>query len=153
MRFRSTITTGTLAAALVFPMSGTALAQDLDCSDFATQAEAQAEFDADPSDPNRLDADNDSLACEDLPGGDGTSVGDDAAAPAPESPNTEDDDGAAPATGGGGDQVEQQPSGGVEAGDGSASEPADLGFVVGGLALTAAAGTAYAARRTARNRT
>ena len=49
MRFRSTITTGTLAAALVFPMSGTALAQqDLDCSDFATQAEAQAEFDADP---------------------------------------------------------------------------------------------------------
>ena len=83
MRFRSTITTGALAAALVFPMSGTALAQDLDCSDFATQAEAQAEFDADPSDPNRLDADNDSLACEDLPGGDGTSVGDDAAAPAP----------------------------------------------------------------------
>ena len=143
MRFRSTITTGALAAALVFPMSGTALAQDLDCSDFATQAEAQAEFDADPSDPNRLDADNDSLACEDLPGGDGTSVGDDAAAPAPESPATEDGD----------DQVEQQPNGGVEAGDGSASEPADLGFVVGGLALTAAAGAAYAARRTARNRT
>ena len=152
MRFRSTVTTGALAAALVFPMSGTALAQqDLDCSDFATQAEAQAEFDADSSDPNRLDADNDSLACEDLPGGDGTSVGDDAAAPAPESPNTEDDDGAAP-TGGGDDQVEQQPSGGVAAGDGSTSQPADLGFVVGGLALTAAAGAAYAARRTARNR-
>lgn len=154
MRFRSTITTGTLAAALIFPMSGTALAQqDLDCSDFATQAEAQAEFDADPSDPNRLDADNDSLACEDLPGGDGTSVGGDAAAPVPESSNTEDDDGAAPTTGGGDDQVEQQPRGGVEAGDGSGSEPADLGFVVGGLALTAAAGAAYAARRTARNRT
>lgn len=43
---------------------------DLDCEDFATQEEAQAEFDLDPSDPNGLDADNDGLACEDsLPGG------------------------------------------------------------------------------------
>ena len=146
MRFRSTITTGALAAALVFPMSGTALAQDLDCSDFGTQAEAQATFDADPSDPNGLDADDDSLACEDGTG-DGSTP-----APSPESPATEDEDDAAPTTGGGDDQVEQQPSGGVEAGDGSASAPADLGFVVGGLALTAAAGAAYAARRTARNR-
>jgi hypothetical protein len=151
MRFRSTITTGALAAALVFPMSGTALAQDLDCMNFATQAEAQAEFDADPSDPG-LDADNDSLACEDLPGGDGTSVGG-APAPSPESPATEDEDGAAPNTEDGDNQVEQQPNGGVEAGDGSASEPAEIGFVIGGLALTAAAGAAYAARRTARNRT
>ena len=147
MRFRSTITTGALAAVLVFPMSGTALAQDLDCSDFATQAEAQATFGADPSDPNGLDADNDGIACED-----GTSDGS-TPAPSPESPNTEDGDGAAATTGGGDDQVEQQPSGGVEAGDGSASESADLGFVVGGVALTAAAGAAYAARRTARNRT
>lgn len=37
---------------------------DLDCADFATQAEAQAEFDADPSDPNGLDADSDGIACE-----------------------------------------------------------------------------------------
>lgn len=37
---------------------------DLDCADFATQEEAQAEFDADPSDPNGLDADNDGIACE-----------------------------------------------------------------------------------------
>jgi hypothetical protein len=151
MRYRSTVTTGALAAALVLPMSGTALAQDLDCMNFATQAEAQATFDADPSDPNRLDADNDSLACEDLPGGDGTTVGG-APAPSPESPAAEDDDDAAPTTEGGDNQVEQQPSGGVETGDGSASEPADLGFVVGGLALTAAAGAAYAARRTARDR-
>ena len=40
---------------------------DLDCADFASQAEAQAEFDRDPSDPNRLDADNDGMACEDYP--------------------------------------------------------------------------------------
>lgn len=38
--------------------------QDLDCADFASQAEAQAVFDRDPSDPNRLDADDDGQACE-----------------------------------------------------------------------------------------
>lgn len=46
---------------------------DLDCEDFATQEEAQAEFDLDPSDPNNLDADNDDMACEDsLPSGSST---------------------------------------------------------------------------------
>jgi hypothetical protein len=39
---------------------------DLDCADFATQEEAQAEYDSDPSDPNGLDADNDGEACEDF---------------------------------------------------------------------------------------
>ncbi len=38
---------------------------DRDCSDFTTQAEAQAAFDAVPGDPERLDADNDGIACED----------------------------------------------------------------------------------------
>ena len=38
--------------------------EDLDCDDFATQEAAQAEFDADTSDPNNLDADGDNLACE-----------------------------------------------------------------------------------------
>lgn len=37
---------------------------DLDCSDFASQAEAQAELMSDPSDPNGLDADYDGQACE-----------------------------------------------------------------------------------------
>jgi hypothetical protein len=37
---------------------------DLTCSDFATQAEAQAAFDADPSDPFGLDVDLDGIACE-----------------------------------------------------------------------------------------
>jgi hypothetical protein len=44
---------------------------DLDCADFATQEEAQAELDSDPSDPNGLDADSDGVACEDLAGGGG----------------------------------------------------------------------------------
>ncbi|MQA07980.1 MAG: hypothetical protein GEU98_05370 [Pseudonocardiaceae bacterium] len=36
----------------------------MDCADFATPGEAQATLDSDPSDPHRLDADNDGLACE-----------------------------------------------------------------------------------------
>jgi Staphylococcal nuclease homologue len=37
---------------------------DLDCDDFDSQVEAQAVLEADPSDPNGLDADSDGLACE-----------------------------------------------------------------------------------------
>lgn len=42
---------------------------DLNCDDFDSQADAQATLDADPSDPNNLDADDDGLACEDFFGG------------------------------------------------------------------------------------
>ena len=42
---------------------------DLDCANFATQEEAQAEYNRDRSDPNRLDADNDGIACEELEDG------------------------------------------------------------------------------------
>lgn len=34
------------------------------CGDFGSQAQAQAVLRADPRDPNRLDADNDGIACE-----------------------------------------------------------------------------------------
>ena len=37
------------------------------CPDFRSQAEAQAVLRADPSDPNRLDRDNDGIACESIP--------------------------------------------------------------------------------------
>jgi hypothetical protein len=50
---------------------------DLDCDDFDTQEEAQAVLDADPSDPHRLDEDDDGLACEALPGGGDGGDGDD----------------------------------------------------------------------------
>ena len=47
-------------------------AQDqYNCADFATQPQAQRVLDRDPSDPNRLDNDNDGIACEDLPAGPG----------------------------------------------------------------------------------
>lgn len=76
--------TAALTAAVLLAFGGAALAQeDLDCGDFATQGEAQAELDADPSDPHGLDADDDGVACEDLPPGDDTDDGadDDVTAP------------------------------------------------------------------------
>ncbi len=56
------------------PASPPAETTDLDCDDFATQADAQAEYDADPSDPNGLDADGDGVACEELSGVDDSSI-------------------------------------------------------------------------------
>ena len=44
---------------------------DLNCADFATQQEAQAELERHPSDPNNLDADGDGVACETYPYGTG----------------------------------------------------------------------------------
>lgn len=49
--------------------TGTSSSNDLNCSDFAVQEEAQAVLDRDPSDPNYLDGDNDGIACESLPSG------------------------------------------------------------------------------------
>ena len=46
---------------------GPCAATDCNCSDFDTQAEAQACLDADPTDPFNLDGDNDGIACESLP--------------------------------------------------------------------------------------
>ncbi len=47
---------------------------DLDCADFATPAQAQAELARDPSDPNNLDADDDGIPCEEDTGDDGASA-------------------------------------------------------------------------------
>jgi len=40
---------------------------DLDCSDFATQAQAQRVLESQPGDPHRLDGNGDGEACESLP--------------------------------------------------------------------------------------
>lgn len=56
------------SSALALAPSG-AYAIDYDCGDFATQEEAQEYLL--PGDPYRLDADNDGIACEDLPSGGG----------------------------------------------------------------------------------
>ena len=73
-----------LIAALVLALSAApaALAQDgdKDCADFASQAEAQAYFEANGGSPtnnvDNLDADHDGQACEDFDYGDGTGGGD-----------------------------------------------------------------------------
>ncbi|KQW06033.1 hypothetical protein [Streptomyces sp. Root369] len=53
------------------PLTGVAHAEgDRDCADFVYQEDAQAVFDLDPTDPNRLDEDrgrDDGIACEVLP--------------------------------------------------------------------------------------
>jgi Excalibur calcium-binding domain len=48
------------------PVSVSAQPGDLDCADFASQADAQAEFQRDPSDPHGLDPDGDGTACESI---------------------------------------------------------------------------------------
>jgi hypothetical protein len=71
-RTRLSVMAAAASGALVVAMAGTALAaDDLNCSDFDLQEEAQAVLDADRSDPHRLDggADGpaDGVACESLP--------------------------------------------------------------------------------------
>lgn len=62
--FTSTTAGGLILAGTIF-MAGPANAQDdLNCDDFASQAAAQANYRADPSDPNRLDANDNGIACE-----------------------------------------------------------------------------------------
>jgi hypothetical protein len=50
--------------ALTAAPAAVAQVNDQNCDDFASQAEAQAHLEADPSDPDNLDADDDGLACE-----------------------------------------------------------------------------------------
>ncbi|GAA2285414.1 hypothetical protein GCM10010234_25420 [Streptomyces hawaiiensis] len=70
MRRRTGVMGALFAIAAIVPMADPAHArQDLDCRDFAFQEDAQAVFDADPSDPSRLDEDqgpDDGVACEAL---------------------------------------------------------------------------------------
>jgi hypothetical protein len=71
---RRTAFTLALAAAVLWLIAPAALAQadDQNCGDFASQAEAQDHLRADPSDPDGLDGqpgpgNGDGIACEDLP--------------------------------------------------------------------------------------
>ncbi|TQM06254.1 excalibur calcium-binding domain-containing protein [Pseudonocardia kunmingensis] len=104
-RRRAAVFAATLTAALVVAMAGTALAaEDLDCSDFDHQEEAQAVLEEDRSDPHRLDGGpdgaGDGVACESLPRrGDADDAGvdedadEDAPATTPATPAEDDGDG------------------------------------------------------------
>lgn len=125
MRLRTTAAAATaLAAAMSFPMAGVAAAADLDCANFTTQAEAQAVYNQNPSDPNGLDRDKDGRACEALPGGPPGSA-----------------EGPSPA-----------PSGGVETGAGGTAEdsPELLVLGVAGSAVLVAGVAVLARRRSVR---
>ncbi len=108
---------------------------DLNCSDFATHEQAQAEYERDTSDPHNLDGDNDGIACEELisqgSGADDTSSDD-----SNSGTNTDSDS-----------QVQEVPEGAVDTGDGSTSDDGGIGYLLGGLALATAGGVAVAARR------
>jgi hypothetical protein len=136
MRRTATAAAGVLlTAALSTGFAGTASAADRDCKDFASQADAQAAFDAVPGDPERLDANGNGRACENYAYA--------AAAPAA-SP-------AAATVTATADQVAARPVGAVAAGDGSAAEEGSaLPYVLGGVTLVAAGGAALAARRSSR---
>ena len=125
-----------LALLVVLALIGMAVpvsAQDLNCDDFATQEEAQAVLNADPSDPFGLDGnDNDGIACESLPSGGGASVGTGSDVTAPSSAGTTD---TLPATG----------SGPMTADSGSAAPLA-------GASALLLAGAALFVRRTATGR-
>ena len=66
---RRIVFTLALTAAALWLIAPAALAQadDQNCADFTSQASAQAHLRADPTDPDRLDGDNDGLACEVYP--------------------------------------------------------------------------------------
>lgn len=138
-----------LAGALSFSFAGTAAAQNqFNCTDFSTQQQAQAQLNKDPSDPSRLDADHDGIACEDLPSGatgsNGTQ-GSNGSTGAQTPSNSSGSSGGQNSANQG--QVSTVPRGAVNTGDGS-TESSGMVFILGGLALTVAGGgVAVAARR------
>ncbi|MCR6486324.1 excalibur calcium-binding domain-containing protein [Amycolatopsis sp. OK19-0408] len=114
------------------------LAADRDCKDFKYQEDAQAVYNQDPSDPNRLDEDNDGIACESLPHRAQQSTTPTSEKPttkthtAPKSTTTKK-----PATTGG--QVKVKPVGGVATGGGEPDDGTPAFLVLSGAVLAAAA--------------
>jgi len=54
---------GLVVGVLALALTPVAAAQDVDCSSIS-QSQAQSIYNSDPSDPNNLDTDGDSIACE-----------------------------------------------------------------------------------------
>jgi hypothetical protein len=148
MRTRSTVAAIVLALGATLPLAGIANAQpDRDCPDFASQAEAQAALDSRAGDPERLDADDDGIACETHFGEPTSTATPRTTTPAPRTtaaPSNETDSGESDSSSG---QVRTLPRGGVDTGDGSTvgdpvTAPALLALAgLGAVATTATAGT------------
>jgi hypothetical protein len=107
----STLTGSLLASAvLLLPLAGVASAADRDCPDFSSQAEAQAALNSRIGDPERLDRDDDGIACE-------SEFGEPAASDDSEDESDEKSDEKSDED----DQVRVVPKGSVDTGDGSAA--------------------------------
>jgi hypothetical protein len=104
---QTTPTTGTTWTATDTSHESSSSTRDRDCADFDSQAEAQAVLDDDPSDPERLDADDDGIACESFGYADEVETVPAAVTEHESAPETHD-------------STPAYPVGGVEAGDGSA---------------------------------
>jgi MYXO-CTERM domain-containing protein len=133
MRFRHALTVAVLTVAGTLPLAGPAHAQpDRDCPDFASQAEAQEALDNAPGDPERLDANDDGVACESS-FREAAATATQTTEPAPTSAPAEEDERDDQDNQG---QVRVLPRGGVDTGDGSTDpdQPAS------GTALIALAG-------------
>ncbi|MHC1562099.1 hypothetical protein ACR9E3_24310 [Actinomycetospora sp. C-140] len=103
------------------------------CADFSSRDEAQDALDADPSDPERLDADDDGQACESFDYGDSGSDSDSDS----DSDQVASDSDPAPVVA---QAASDYPVGGVAAGDGSAPSPASDVLTYGLLGAAAVAG-------------
>lgn len=156
----TTLTGGLLLGGII--MAGPASAQDNEnCDDFASQAEAQAHYQEDVSDPDQLDADDDDIACENFPdytdparnevpvdrtGGGGEPT------PAPPVDNSGSNGGGPTEPTEPGGMV--MPTGPVDTGAGGTAGPDNTGLIAaGGIALTVGAGGLLLMHRrsTARN--
>ena len=116
-------TRAALAAAIALAsltFAGPAVADSHNCPDYATQEEAQAALDRNPSDPDNLDADDDGIACESNP------------APYSEAYNG---------------NGEEQPEGGVDAGSGGSADGGINGPALVGLGTLLTAGGVVVLRR------
>ncbi|GLZ44724.1 hypothetical protein Acsp06_09090 [Actinomycetospora sp. NBRC 106375] len=108
---------------------------DRDCADFASRDDAQDALDADPSDPERLDADDDGQACESFDYGDSDS--DDETDTDTDTDRVASDSDPAPVVA---QTASDYPVGGVAAGDGSAPSGASDVLTYGLLGAAAVAG-------------
>jgi hypothetical protein len=134
----------TLALFATLPLAGSAsAAEDLDCKNFVNQAAAQAHYDANPSDPDRLDADDDREACENHDYS--TSSGSIGAPTSRDEPASSNRVGA---------RIAAVPRGAVAAGDGSgtgADPEAVAAATLGGIAAIGVAGGVFLLRRRVRD--
>ena len=139
MRFRHALTVAVLTVAGTLPLAGAAHAQpDRDCADFTSQAEAQEALDGSVGDPERLDANDDGVACESYFREAAATTRSTPEPPRTSAPEAEDDQEAEEGDEEGQVKVLQQ--GGVDTGDGSTDQPASATtfIALAGMGLVAA---------------